>query len=197
MAGNSWKRVKQNLIYKNRFGYEVYDDDVLTPNGSAGKYLYLTHPGYVFVVALTPDRKVAMVRQWRYPSDCEFFELPAGGIEKDEDPLTAAKRELQEETGAKSTKWIKLADHLLANGVANIRGHLYLALDITLGKNNFDPTEKMQLEFPSFDEIVGKVVAGEIDDERTQLGILFADKYLSKTTASRSAVPKGPKSGRH
>lgn len=181
MAGNPWKRVKQNLIYKNRFGYEVYDDEVVTPSGAVGKYLYLTHPGYVFVVALTPDKKVAMVRQWRYPSNREFFELPAGGIEKGEDPLAAAKRELQEETGAQSKKWIKLSEHFLANGVADIHGHLYLALDITLGKNNFDPTEQMQLEFPDFEEMVSKVLAGEISEQRTQLGILFADKYLRKS----------------
>lgn len=195
MSENPWKLVQKNLIHTNKFGYKVYNDDVITPKNKPGTYFYIDHFGYSFVVALTQDMKVAMVRQWRYPTDTEFLELPAGGLDENEDPLAAAKRELKEETGGESEKWVKLSEYWLADGVAKIKGYLYLALDTSFGKNHFDPTEKMQLEFLDFGEAVSGVLDGRFDDERTQMGLLFADKYL--TSVSLPAAPTLPISEQH
>lgn len=171
--------VQKNVVHTNKFGYTVYNDDIITPNNKPGKYFYIEHTGYAFVVALTRDMKVAMVRQWRYPTNVEFLELPAGGIEEGEDPLESAKRELKEETGGESEKWVKLTEYWLANGIAKIKGHLYLALDVNFGKHQFDATEKMQMELVDFKDAVKGVMEGRFEDERSQMGLLFADKYIS------------------
>jgi len=79
-----WKTIKKNIIYQNKFGYILRDDDVITPAGKRGKYMVLESNGYVVIIALTSDRKIIMTRQWRYPIKEESLELPAGNLEKEE-----------------------------------------------------------------------------------------------------------------
>lgn len=185
---NTWKLLKRNLIYENKFGYRLYDDDVLTPSGKEGKYMVLESRGFVGMVALTKDKKVLMVKQWRYAVGQEFLEIPAGTLEDKEDPLVTAKRELLEETGASSDNWIKLSSYWLGNGAMKIRGHLYLTLDVTIGSDSQEPDEKISVEQLDFDHAVNMVTNGEIEEGRTIAGILLAEKYLSQhNTAPQSS----------
>lgn len=170
--------MKRNLIFQNKYGYKLFEDDVNTPSGSAGKYMVLESFGFVTIVALTSDNKVLMERQWRYPVGKEFLELPVGTVDINEDPLESAKRELLEETGATSEDWVRLCSYWLGNGAMKIQGHVFLARNVSIGKDNQEPDEKISVELFDLNDAVNMVVDGQIDEERTITGLLLAERFL-------------------
>ena len=177
---NPWKTVKRNYIYENKYGYKLRNDDVITPAGKQGKYMVLESPGYVSTVPISTSGRVIMVRQWRYPVEKEFLEIPAETMNSGEDPLKAAQRGLKEEIGGESSKWHNLGSHWLGNGAMKIQGHIFLAVDVTIGKSNQEEIERIKKELFNFENIYEMVINNKIDDYRTKLGILLAKDFLEK-----------------
>lgn len=175
---NPWKTVRKNVIYQNRFGYTLRDDDVITPVGKPGKYMVLEGHGYVIIIALTKDKKVILTRQWRYPIEEESLELPAETLHENEDPLEAAKRGLKEEVGGISHKWHNLGWHWLGNGALKIKGYVYLAQNIELSDTSQEETETIKVEEWDFQKILQMIRDNQITDYRTKLGILLVQQYL-------------------
>lgn len=179
---NPWKTIKKNVIYQNKYGFLLREDDVINPKGGKGKYMVLEHPGYVFIVALTKDKQVILERQWRYAVGEEFLEIPSGAInreDKDISPLITAKRELSEETGATSKKWFFLGSHWLGNGFMKKRGFGFLVLDVKFNHNpEQEDTENITVELMNFDEAIEKVTNNEFQDYKTKLGLLLAKEFL-------------------
>ena len=177
---NPWKTIKKNIIYKNDFGWTVRDDDVITPAGKPGKFMVIEHVDFVVIVAVTTDTKIVTVRQWRYAMDHECLELPAGSINKDEDILVGAQRELLEETGYTSDNWQELKQYWLGNGAMRIKGHIFLAKNAILsGETHNDDTESITVEKYEYQELMDMVDKNIIDDERSLLGLLLIQKLYS------------------
>ena len=109
-----WRRLHRRIAYENEW-IEVFDDEVVRPDGAPGVY-GVVHPRTlgVAVVALDADDSVLLVGQHRYTLDLLSWEIPGGGVGFDEDPLEGAKRELAEETGATAGTWRELARFTLA-----------------------------------------------------------------------------------
>jgi len=178
---NPWKKIRENLIYENKFGYKLREDDVITPGGKEGKYMVLESKGYVQIVAITSDKKVIMVRQWRYPIDEESLEVPTGGIEGEENPIETAKRELDEEVGVKSADYQKIGEDWVGSGALKVKGHLVLATNVILsGDPHTEETEVIKTELYPFSEVVEKIMTGEINDDKTIIGILMVKEFLQK-----------------
>lgn len=98
-------------------------DAVADQDGQEHERDVVLHPGAVTVVALLPDRRMLLVRQYRHPAGEVLLELPAGTLDRHdgggtEDPLAAAKRELFEETGHRAANWRRLAEFYTAPGFA-------------------------------------------------------------------------------
>ena len=85
-------------------------DKALLPDGSVANRELVQHPGGVSVAALTENNEIYMVRQFRYPYQQVLLELPAGKLEKGEDPFEAVKREQKEETGTIGQSYQYLGD---------------------------------------------------------------------------------------
>lgn len=181
---NPWKTIKKNVVYANKYGFILRDDDIINPKGNKGKYMVLEHPGYVFIVPLTSKLQVVLIKQWRYPIESESLELPTGAIDKKDekkDPLETAKRELSEETGGSSKDWIFLGSHWLGNGFLRKRGYAFLALDTKLSqKPKPEETEQIEVHLMNFDKAIKEVVANNFQDYRTKLGLLLAKEYLDR-----------------
>jgi ADP-ribose pyrophosphatase len=95
------------LVYEGDF-LHVKKDRVQLPDGAISSREYITHPGAVAVLAILDNGNLVMERQFRYPLQREFIELPAGKIDNGEDILCTAQRELLEETGYVASEWFHL-----------------------------------------------------------------------------------------
>ena len=92
------KTIRTDHIFKGKI-INLQVDDVILPDGKSGKREIVKHPGAVAVIALTTDKKIVMVEQYRKAMDLSLIEIPAGKMEPGEDPIVTAARELEEETG--------------------------------------------------------------------------------------------------
>lgn len=179
MMQNPWKVVKENIIYQNKFGYTLHDDDVITPAGKPGKFMVLEHNDFAVIIAITPDNKIVMVRQWRYAMGQECLELPAGSSNKNEDILDTAKRELVEETGYTSDDWQELKSYKVGTGSMRIRAHIFLAKNSKLTeKTHQDDTETITVENYSYQELMDMIDQNIIADDKSLLGLLLVKKHL-------------------
>ena len=157
----------------------VYRDQVRLPNGNPASRELIRHVGAVCVVPLTDDGKVILEQQFRYPVDCTITEIPAGKLnDKSEDPLAAAKRELQEETGIVADRWYDLGLFYPAAAYSDETIHMYLATGLHQGTQNLDADEFLDLKAVELETMVAEILAGKIPDLKTQAAILRA--YLMR-----------------
>ena len=179
----------QNLTEVQTASQEIYDgvvlhvfkDTVALPNGMPAPREVIRHVGAVAVVPLTDDGKVIMERQFRYPLDRVVTEIPAGKLDsKAEDRLSAAKRELEEETGYTAKEWTSLGDYYPVAAYSDERITIYLARGLELGQRNLDEDEFLNFEAIPLSDLVADVMAGRITDGKTQVAILKVARLLGK-----------------
>ncbi len=159
----------------------LYKDDILLPNGKPATREVIRHVGAVAIVPMTEDGKVIIERQFRYPLNRVITEIPAGKLDsKSEDRLSAAKRELEEETGYLADEWIELGDYIPAAAYCDEVITMYIAKGLHMGTRNLDEDEFLNVETVSLEELVEDIMQGKIADGKTQAAILKAYLYLKK-----------------
>lgn len=158
------------------FNVEILDVEL--PDGKKGYREIVNHPGGVGIVALTDDNKILMVRQFRKPIEKEIIEIPAGKLEKGEDPLECGKRELEEETGYKAKEFVSLGYLYPSPGFANEVTHLYLAWGLEKGNVNPDEDEYLDILEMSVEEAYSAIMKNEINDAKTVIGFFKALEYI-------------------
>ena len=157
---------------------DVQTDMIELPNGQITMREVVRHPGGVCVAAVDEDGSVALVRQFRYPFGTHLRELPAGKLEPGEDPLPAAMRELSEETGLEADRWEELGALYTSPGFSTERLYLYLATGLRRGRAHPDPNEFLDVEYIPLSALIGRIEAGEIQDAKTVVGALRAERRL-------------------
>ena len=165
------KQLSSELIFDGRV-VRLFRDRVEIPDGRIAVREVVRHPGAVAVAPVTEDGKVIMVRQFRYPFSRVMLEVPAGKLDGDEDPLSAAKRELSEETGAEASTWRYLGEFDSTVAIMDERIHLYAAEGLTFHEQHPDEGEFLTVEAIPLEELYGMVMAGEIRDGKTQAILL-------------------------
>ena len=166
------KTLESREVYRGRI-LHVREDRVRLPNGKEGVREVVEHPGGVGILALDGD-DVLLVKQYRYVFGRTLLEIPAGKREPGEDPLTTARRELREETGAEATHWQPLGVVLPSPGCYGEVLHLYLARDLTFGATHPDADEFLQVRRLPFDTLLARCLSGEIEDGKTVAAVLKA-----------------------
>ncbi len=170
-------RPERRLVASHR----VYDgrrvsvrlDDVALPGGRVAVYEVVEHPGAAAVVALTPDRHVLLVRQFRQPVGRELLELPAGTLEPGESPLECARRELAEEAGQAAGRWEPLISFYPSPGVLSEELHVFLAEDLRVSAAEREE-EDLRVESLPLEDAHRRIAAGEIRDAKSIIGITAA-----------------------
>ena len=172
------KTMKSERVYEGRI-VNLRIDTVELPDKKYSKREIVEHPGAVAIVAVTEEKEVLLVRQYRKALDSILLELPAGKIERDEEPIETAKREFEEETGYRSENLEYLLEFYSSPGFTDERIYLFLARDIEKVSEEIGvDDEDLKLEKIGVDELLLKVKRGQIVDGKTALGILFAEDYL-------------------
>ena len=137
------------------------------------------HPGGVSVIPVDAEGNAYLVRQYRYPFGTMLLEVPAGKLEKGEDPLSCGVRELSEETGFSADRYVDLGLFYTSPGISTEVLHLYLALGLHTGESHPDPDEYLNVEKLPLKTLCEMVMRNEIPDGKTAISILKAEKYLS------------------
>lgn len=174
---NEYKRVKREVKYKGTI-VEMCQDTMEFPDGSLHKWDFISHPGGACVVAVLPDGKILMVRQYRNALERETLELPAGGKAWGEDPQVCALRELEEETGYQATHTELLT--MVCSNVAlmNEQIGVYLCTGLIPTGQHLDDGEYLNVESYTLDELLRMVFDAKIQDAKTVAGILaYKAKY--------------------
>ena len=174
------KTIKSERLYHGNIIDLIIEDAEDTP-GNIRKCEIVSHPGGSVVVPLLDNGDVILVRQYRYPHKKFILEVPAGKLEPNEDPLIAAKRELQEETGYMADKYEKLTTMFTTPGFCSEVLHIYLATGLKKSKQgqNLDEGEhSLTVEYFPLPTTVEMIVRGEISDGKTIAGILLTEWKL-------------------
>jgi ADP-ribose pyrophosphatase len=163
----------------------VKRDEVRLPNGNLSQREYVLHPGAVVIVPLLANGNVVLERQFRYPLQQVFIELPAGKIDQGEETLVTGQRELMEETGYRANNWVSLGCQHPCIGYSNEVIHMYLATGLTAGAHQRDVDEVLDVFDLPFDECMRMAQRGEMTDGKTLVALYTAQQYLSKQHLSK------------
>lgn len=165
---------KVNTIFHGKV-FDVRVDDIeYNGSGNIGIREVAVHPGGAVVLPLKSDGKIVLITQYRYPHNEVLLELPAGKLEKGEDPFLCASRELTEETGYTSNKIFKLGKIYTTPGFCDEVLHIYLAEDLISGDHAREEGEEgMEIVELTLREVEEKIRNGEIFDAKTISAIYF------------------------
>jgi 8-oxo-dGTP pyrophosphatase MutT (NUDIX family) len=177
-TGNPWTTHGTRSVYKNPW-LHLREDRVTRPDGSDGLYAYIETRVATAAAAMTPEREVYLVGQYRYPTKVYSWEVAEGGAEDGEHALEAAKRELREETGLTARTWTQLGGEVhLSNCISAERAYMFLAEDLEHGPASPDATEILRVRSVPLADCLAMIDAGEIVDAFTVMTLLQLDRYL-------------------
>ena len=165
------KTISENVVFDGRI-ITVRDDRVLLPDGNEAKREVVAHNGGVCVAVLTEDDSLYFVSQFRYPYKEVILELPAGKLDKGENPYDAGIREALEETGCEVKKMFSLGEFYPTPGYCGEIIHLYWTNDFEMKEQKLDFDEFLNVEKIPFSKAVEMVMNGEIKDGKTQAAVL-------------------------
>ncbi|MDB9884123.1 NUDIX hydrolase [Candidatus Marinimicrobia bacterium] len=165
-------KITSNQIFSGKL-IDLYLDNVRLPNGKKSTREWLDHPGAVCLVPILNNGDILLIRQFRYGPREEFIEIPAGKIDKNEEPLECGFRELEEETGYKSNKLTFLTNIHPAIGFSNEKMWMYLAEELELSERKLDEDEFLELLPTPLNMALKWVFSGKITDVKTIIGILW------------------------
>lgn len=172
--------VGTELVHRGRY-LSLRIDTIERSDGTRAAREIVGHPGAVAILALDPDDRVLLVRQWRPAAGRATLEIPAGTLEPGdgdsvEDHRLAAERELEEETGYRAGRWRYLAGFWTAPGFASELMHLYLAEELVPADGDRlgpDEDERLLLERLPWRDAVEAASDGTIVDAKSILALLW------------------------
>ena len=175
-----WKVKKSEKLIDNRW-LSVRKDSVELPNGLCIDDFYaVTISDAAAIVAVTDDNELILKREYKYASDEELVEIPAGMFEPDEyDGLEVAKRELLEETGYVSDDWMYFGDTVESSSKLTNRMHIYFARDCRkVAEQKLDATEELEVLVIPMADAVEMVMNNDIKCNSSAHGILRAARMM-------------------
>jgi ADP-ribose pyrophosphatase len=166
--------------------FSVTTDEVEEPGGVRARRDVIRHSGSIVVLAVDgvatggksksnrkPEPRILLERQYRHAAQSMMWELPAGRIDDGETPLTAAKRELLEETGYTARRWKRILHFYVSPGFLDETMTIFFAEELKAGKAQPEPDERIAIRFFSLSEALQMALNGRIRDAKTISGILW------------------------
>ncbi|NOX96906.1 MAG: NUDIX hydrolase [Nitrospirae bacterium] len=171
------KTSKSRQVYKGKI-INLRIDEVILPNGKEAIREIVEHQGAVAAVPLLPGGEVILIRQFRKPVEEVIYEIPAGKLEKGEEPRSCAERELEEEIGYRAGKLKKLLSFYPSPGFSSELIHLFLATHLEKKQQNLESDEFLEPVILKFKEALKMIEEGTIKDGKTITGLLLARQFL-------------------
>jgi len=160
-------------------------DTVRFPDGSTGQLELIRHPGAAAIVPCASDPPgadptILLIRQYRYATGGQLWEIPAGTLDPGEDPEACARRELMEETGVTAARLQRLTSIWTTPGFTNEVIHLYLATGLTTGEPSRERDEFIEVVPQPLSRVLALIREGEIRDAKTVVAILYMAAFVLK-----------------
>ena len=177
-----WKVLSTEELFKSGL-FRLRAEKCELPDGRVmPNYYTVDFADWVQAVAVTKDKKMVMLTQYRHSAKEVCLEVPGGSMDPrtTEDAMTAAKRELLEETGYSSTNWKSLGFHYPNPALQSNRMHVFLALDCEkTTEPHLDPFEDLDFELMSVKDVYEKVRKGEVTHALILATLLLAQQHLA------------------
>jgi ADP-ribose pyrophosphatase len=171
----AWKVKKSDTHKFDR--YTIIKDEVVLPNKEEKTFAYIDFSNGVCVLAVTEDKQVLCLQQYRHAIKSWQWELPAGMIDPEDDtPLEAAKRELEEETGYKAHSWTSLGSFYPSPGSTNEEIYLFLATDLAKSVQSLESSEQIEVHLVEWEQLKKLISSGEFQHGGGMAAIL---RYLA------------------
>jgi 8-oxo-dGTP pyrophosphatase MutT (NUDIX family) len=169
-----WRRHSTRVVYENNW-ITVREDEVTNPGGGQNLYGHVQFKNVaVAILPIDEDGNTHLVGQSRYTLGEHSWELPMGGAPLDENPLDAAQRELQEETGLSASHWREVLRLHLSNSITDELGIAYVATGLTQGTRQLEETEDIEVRTVPVEEAVQMALDGRITDAMSVATLLRA-----------------------
>jgi ADP-ribose pyrophosphatase len=158
--------------------FSVTTDRVQEPSGVVARRDTIRHSGSIVILAVDDsaelvEPKVLLIRQYRYAARALLWELPAGRIDPGENKLTAAKRELREETGFRAKNWKRALHFYVSPGFLDEVMDIYMATGLTSGEPDPEEDERITTRFFPLSQALDMCMRGKIPDAKTLSAVLW------------------------
>ena len=176
----AWELIEKQVVYEGkRVRLELHhfrDED------TAKRFVreVCVHPGAVVVVPIVDDATILLLRNMRHAVGQYVIELPAGTLEKGEDPMNCAGRELVEETGFLAGRLKPLGDFYTSPGILSEKMYAFAAYDLTRATASLDEGEEIDIAPASLEEAVDMIRYGQIKDAKTIATLLMYERFFRK-----------------
>ena len=168
------QRVESEEVYAGKL-FQVYKDRVRLPSGRTTTREIVRHPGSVAIIPRRSDGRIVLVRQFRYVTGRELWEIPAGTLDKPGEAIPdAARRELAEEAGLKAERWTTLGSAYLMPGYGDERMTFFLAEDLLPTEAHAELDESFKVNPFDVHDLQVLRSTGELQDAKTLLGLAWA-----------------------
>jgi ADP-ribose pyrophosphatase len=158
-------------VYEGRL-FNVELDELEMGNGVRAYRETLRHPGAVAMVPVLADGRVALVTQYRHAAGNRLLEIPAGTLERGEEPLAAVERELQEEIGMRPGRVEAMGGLYVAPGYTTEYIHLFVCHDLEEARLDGDEDQDIEVEVRTMEQALAAVESGDIADAKSVIGLL-------------------------
>ena len=180
------ERVDSQEVYPGKL-FQVYRDRVRLPDGKETTREIVRHPGSIGIIPRRADGRIVLVRQFRYVTGRELWEIPAGTLDKPgEDSLTGARRELAEEAGLEAQRWTTLGSAYLMPGYCDELMTFYLAEELSPTEAHAEMDESFKVNPFDIHDLQVLRSTGELQDAKTLLGLAWAGVPLWDIPSPRS-----------
>ncbi|MBI3620753.1 MAG: NUDIX hydrolase [Nitrospirae bacterium] len=156
----------------------VAAETVTLPNGEVTRLDVVRHPGASAVVPVKDDGTVLLIHQFRHAAGGYLYEVPAGTLAEGESPDACAMREVEEETGYRAGRLVRLGSIVTAPGFCDEQIHLYLATRLEQSRQSLDHDEVLTVVEMSLDEAMAKVHDNTIRDAKSIAALVLASERI-------------------
>jgi 8-oxo-dGTP pyrophosphatase MutT (NUDIX family) len=170
---------RRRLVHRGRV-FQLVRENVTLDNGTTTDLDFIEHPGAAAIVALTAEKEIVLVRQYRHALKRYIWEVPAGTLDPGEAALECARRELIEETGYAAAQWQALGTITPVPSYSDERIHLFLATQLSAATRQLDADEVLDAHCLPPAEVNGMIARGELQDAKSICALLLAQQWINE-----------------